>query len=380
MDKNLKLREVKDSDVKSIVKLHNKTYGMDRTVKHWNWEYKGNYPDNFVYGVIDDKGRIAGTQGMLPININILGKKHFSGKSESSLLDSDYRGGTLFTDIYEYTMSLCKDKKMYCVWGFTSAVKVWRHKLNFEVYENDMTDARIVLNRSATFFMNLKSEIKSFYTSWRTKRTTLRKAMGTVLGKMKGGRGGKGEESSPLPRIDKDIKVSKNYKLENAPRSVKDIELLFKRLRKKYPNLIHMNFDKKYIQWRIKNNPHINYKHYFVYEGDKLRAYCYFNPKHEKRVAYLSDLTFENLGAGKFLLDHLLQELKSQKFAYMNFFGNRSNPMMALVLSLLQSRGAKLTPNSQAFVLRNLLYPDEKVLHNIENWYLNGLWTEGHTM
>jgi len=380
MDKDLKMREVKDSDIKKIVKLHNKTYGMDRTVAHWKWEYKGNYPDNFVYGVIVDKGRIAGTQGMLPIDINILGKKHFSGKSESSLLDSDYRGGTLFTDIYEYTMSLCKDRKMSCVWGFTSAVKVWRHKLNFQVYENDMTDARIVLNRTATFFMNLKSEIRSFYTSWRTKRTTLRKAMGTVWGKLKGGGGGKGESGPPLPKIDQDIKVSKNYKLENAPRSVKDIELLYKRLRKKYPNLIHMNLDEKYIKWRIKNNPHINYKHYFVYEGDNLRAYCYFNPKREKRVAYLSDLTFEDLGAGKFLLDHLLKELKSQKYAYMNFLGNRSNPMMALVLSLLQSKGAKLTPNSQAFVLRNVLYSDEKVLYNMENWYLNGLWTEGHTM
>jgi hypothetical protein len=278
-------------------------------------------------------------------------------------------------------MSLCKDRKMVCVWGFTSAVKVWRHKLNFQVYETDMTDAKIVLNRTATFFMNLKSEIRSFYTSWRTKRTTLRKAMRTVWGKMKGGGGKrKGDEGPVLPKIEKDIKVTKNFTIEDALRSIKDIEHLYNRLRDRYPNLIHMNFDKRYIKWRIENNPHVNYSHYFVYEEDKLRAYCYFNPKDDKRITHLSDLTFEDIGAGKFLLDHLLKELKSRKFAYMNFLGNRSNPLMAMVLALLRSRGAKLTPNSQAFVLRNVLYPDEKVLYNMENWYLNGLWTEGSNM
>jgi len=130
---DLKMLEVKDSDVDNIIGFHNKTYSDKRLPEHWRWEYKGNYPELFVFVIIKDKGQVVGTQGMIPICINIFGKSYLSGKSESSLLDHRYRGGTLFQDLYEFGISKCKSNKMYCIWGFTSASGVWKKKLKFKL-------------------------------------------------------------------------------------------------------------------------------------------------------------------------------------------------------------------------------------------------------
>jgi len=99
-----------------------------------------------VFTVIKDNSKIVGTQGMIPIFLNINEKKHLSGKSENSLLDRNYRGKKLFEKLYEYAMSLCKDKNIFCVWGFTSAGKVWRDKLNFSIYKNIMYSTLLILN------------------------------------------------------------------------------------------------------------------------------------------------------------------------------------------------------------------------------------------
>ena len=105
MSSKIKIREIRSSDISDIneaISIHNVAYGDKRTPEQWIWEYKSNYPDLFVFTVIEDDGRIVGTQGMIPIYINIKGKRYLSGKSENSLLNPEYRGGTLFQELYEF--------------------------------------------------------------------------------------------------------------------------------------------------------------------------------------------------------------------------------------------------------------------------------------
>lgn len=154
----VQLKEIKEADISEMLLFHNLTCGHKRTPSQWVWEYKSNHPDSFVFTVIKDGDKIVGTQGMIPIYLNIRGKKRLSGKSENSLLNSKYRGGTLFKNLYDFAMSLCKSREMCCVWGFTSAVKIWREKLGFYVYEDIINGSTLVLNWRRQVSQILKSK------------------------------------------------------------------------------------------------------------------------------------------------------------------------------------------------------------------------------
>jgi len=358
---HIQIREIRDPDINKVVSLHNLNYRDKRIPKQWIWEYKGNYPDLFVFTIIDDNDGVVGTQGMIPIYLNIKGKTYLSGKSESSLLDPKYRGRNLFEELYDFAMSLCKAKKMCCVWGFTTATKVWRNKLRFYVYEDAMYTSILILDprrfisseilrsregmmrKIAKFLLVMRLYLYSFahVFTYRYLKRTLRK-----------------------------------FSIEQKLRSASDLGKLYKRLRAKYADLIHIEQDEKYINWRIFNNPNIEYTTYFLYEDNLLRAYCYVNIN--KKNAYLTDLTFEDYEAGDFLLKTILNLLRKRKISTALFMGNIKNPLMTAIFNLLKKHGFAKRRGSP-FVLKNISYKHEKCLHNIKNWYLNGLWTEGYT-
>ncbi len=387
MTNNLEMKEINSLDIRETVQFHNRIYNDNRTSEQWNWEYRGNYPNTFVFTIVKDKNtkRIVGTQGMIPIYLNIKGKRYFSGKSENSLLDSNFRGGTLFQDLYEFAVVKCKSKQMYCIWGFTSAAKVWREKLKFEVYKNNLKESKIILNFGATAFDTIQSNVKNVLKALKHRQTSIRKVVTSFFEKLRNMSGLLSGSKPDLGIEEKSVSVNsykkeslkEHYKIERNLHAGEDIKTLYSRLRKKYPNLVHIDQDKKYLQWRIFKNPIVNYDTYFIYEKDLLRGYCYINTS-SRRIGFISDLTFETSEAGAFLLGKLLNELRAKKIIYLYFFGNIKNQMMARVFQLLKQFGAKISDSDQYFVLRNLSYPDEEWLLDIKNWYLNGLWSEGY--
>lgn len=356
----IQMKEIEDNEINEVVSFHNLNYVDKRTPKKWIWEYKGNYPDLFVFTIIKDNGKVVGTQGMIPIYLNIRGEIHLSAKSESSLLDPKYRGGERFKELYDFAMTLCKARKMHCVWGFTSAVKVWRDKLGFSVYEDAMYTSVLVLKP------------RQFITTIRkSKQNTVRKmakSLAVILLYL---------YSSTREFTYKCLKrTSREISIERRLRSVSDVSELYKRLRAKYADLIHVEQDEKYIAWRISNNPNVEYTTFFAYENNLLKACCYVALANN-REAYLSDLTFEDYEVGSFLLTTILDLCRKRKIASVNFVGNIRNPLMATVFDLLKKNGF-LKRNFTPFVLKNISYKHEKCLNDIRNWYINGLWTEGY--
>jgi len=95
-------------------------------------------------------------------------------------------------------------------------------------------------------------------------------------------------------------------------------------------------------------------------------------------IGYITDFTCETTDAGRFLLQYLLNKLKSKKLAYLNYFGNIENPLLNRVFDIFREYRAYISDSDQYFVLRNISYPDEKLLFDIKNWYLNALWSEGY--
>lgn len=357
----MEIREAKDSDITGVISFHNARYRDRRTVEKWTWEYKGMYPDVFVFTIIRDNGNVVGTQGMIPIFINVKGERHLSGKSENSLLDSKYRGTTFFKDLYEFAVSRCKEKGMCCIWGFTSAARVWREKLHFYVNEDCMCECTLLLT-----LRPILSELLGSRDTIVRKLAFSLEAMYLYL-------------SSRIFRTRSMKKTAKNiFSIIKHPKSANDVGALYKRLRLRNPHLIHIDQDEKYLSWRVFKNPNIKYRTFFVYEGGLLRAYCYLVT--DDKRAYLTDFTSEIDAAGVFLIRNLLRMSKNERIARFSFLGNARNSLMASTFNLLKAFGfIKRSVFYMPFVLRNLSHKNEKPLYDIRNWYLNALWTEGYT-
>lgn len=367
MNNKLQVREIRSSDISDInevVSFHNAVYGDSRIAAQWTWEYWGNYPDLSIFAVIEDDGVIVGTNGRIPIYLNIKGKRYLSCKSENALLHPKYRGGTIFQDLYEFATSLSKTKKMHCIWGYTSAVTVWRNKLGFSVYDNCMYESILILNLQNALSEFLKSE-----------RTMIKKLALSLLATFCY------LYSLPFRFSFKILRRSPRtkYSIEHCLRSIDDLNALYERLRGKYPGLIHIDQDEQYIKWRILNNPNIKYETYFVYEDSLLRGYCYVGGRGNKTI-YITDFTFESTKAGAFMLRSLLDKWQREKIGYIRFLGNAKNPLMSTIFSLLKRFGfLKRRSYDYSFVLKNISYDDEGYLYNIKNWYAGGLWAEGYT-
>jgi len=329
-------------------------------VKDWIWEYNTLYPEHSVFTIIEDNDEIIGTQGMLPIYLISQGKRYLSGKSESSLLDPKYRGGSLFRDLYAFAVSLCQEKKMYCVWGFTSAVRVWRHKLKFAVYENVVHDATLVLNLKK---MNLLID----------KSQGILKRIGHILSNLRGFLYSiifRNRFNSLLK------KKQGTYVLQHHYHSITDLERLYKKIRERLPHLIHIAQDEDYLNWRIYNNPHVKYKTYFLYKGSSLKAYCYLGD-YKKEIISITDFAFEKLEDGIYLLKQVLNEIQKENFAYAYFMGNLKNPLILDIFRILRKFGFIKHSNASAFILKSTSGGDPTQIYSIENWYFTALWTEG---
>lgn len=363
MSTGLAIREVAASDVEKIISFHNAAHGDNRKPEHWMWEYKGNYPDSSVFTIIEDGEQIVATLGMIPIYIYVQGKRLLCGKCENALLHPEYRGRGLFQDLFEFALSLCKARGMQFAWAYAAAIATVKavRKIRFHTYDNMIYDSVSILdprcNLSGVWERNanaVKKVIKSltFLLFW---------LYSSIL------------RATCWPSGSRELVVRETLADQQ------DLDNLYKRLRNRYPDLIHIHLDEKYLRWRLYNHPVFEYRTYFVYEGDLLVAYAFVNT-HNRRMAYLTDFTFESVDAGKFLLQRVLDEMCAEDVGAATFWGNKRNPVIRRTFGLLRRFGfvQRKTPNH--FVIRNLSFGDEEGLLDMTHWHMNGLWTEGYRM
>jgi len=368
LNNKVKIREFRSSDINEILAFRKTHLGDNRTPEQWAWEFMSSYPDLSAVVLLEDEGSISGIAGRIPIYINIGGKRYLSSKGEGSLLHPKYRGGGWFQKLVEFATDLCKEKGSSCMWGYIPAglaVKVWRDKLGYTIYENTMYESVLILNLRSTLSGFLKSQRRTGKKIILSLLTLFNYAYSFMY------------RLYPMP-VRKYRYI--NFSIERKLKSTNDLDMLYARLRGKYPNLIHIDQDAKYLEWRIFNNPHIKYDTYFLYSDSLLRGYCYVGMRDNTR-AFLTDFTFETATAGAFLLQNILKNLRHRKVGYVYFLGNIRNSLMMTTFNLLRRFGfLKRRAYGYIFELKNLSYDDENQLYDIKNWYVGGLWTEGVTL
>jgi hypothetical protein len=352
----LKMVEATEAMADQLVAFHNSHYRDNRKREHWMWVYKGCYPDLAVFGAMTEGERIVGTQGLIPIFIRAAGERVLSGKPENSLVAPDHRGGNIYNDIYVYVKSEGPRKGMQCLWGYgplyTASIKA-----GYTVFKHALVSLGAVIKPSAALSDARKTKKRGMKKFKEIAGRVFLWAYGTGL---------RATIASP----------NGAYTIRSEMENHQDMDDLYSRLRERYPDLIHIDLDEQYLKWRIDNNPFSKYKSYFVYKGTKLAAYSFVNAQAKTR-AYLTDFTFDDENAAKFLLSTIIKDLRAQDVGLLIFLGNRENPLIKNTLDLLQRWGFMQFAETN-FHIQNFNFQNVELFSNVKNWYMNGIGTEGN--
>lgn len=353
----MEIRPIKKEEMLESLKLHQRLYKQKRTVKEWEWEHIKNSNEGSVFGVIVNDNKIVGIQTMIPILLkckecNIVK----SGKSESSLLDPQYRGKGLFEKLYEYTIEESIKRGIKIMWGFTSAAKVWT-KLKFQLSQCMKKYVKVVDLKTALIYIFSLREKRYIFMLYKlifvTTQYTFSRFVDIFL---------KDNKTT-------NIRILGNLKNEN------DILDFQKRFLEEHPDIIIIDFNKEYINWRLKKNPYLNYKIYYAYIGGVLTGYIFMSYKDSNRF-YIADIAFLDTNSGIELLNKVTDVARKEKAGFLIFIGNSLNEFINSVEKLLKKNLFFTQTLDVSFVLR-INSSLNKTKFAVRNWGLTGLWTEG---
>lgn len=320
------------------------------------WQYEnGNFSTGLYFAQKDDC--CISSQGMIPIYLCVKGKRTLTAKSESSFLLPDFRGKGIFEELYFYTIETSEQDGVEIIWGFTALSNVWRKKLKFDVYEGLIHESELQIR----FF-------KSLLSVWSSNQPVVRKmrlSLKTIIALSKGKKLTKTNKDYTADIID--IKDDTKLKL---------ILKLYEEWSAKYPNLIHIHVDEEYFNWRIANNPVVNYKVIGVFKNQKLVGIGIVNDTSNK--AYLLDFIVPEKEHLNQCLVKIIKHLKeSGSVTHLIYWASHKNDYTSTIHSIFQSQGAYCyINNNMNFVIKKT---NKCTMENIdlEDLYINGLWTEG---
>ena len=294
---------------------------------------------------------------MIPIFLNVQGKRILTAKSESSFLLSEFRGKGIFEDLYFHTIQISEQDGIQIIWGFTALSNVWRNKLKFDVYDGLIHESELQIR----FFNSVSATWKSNQSFFNKVKLSLKAFISLTKNKK-------------LPKANKeytanflDIKEDINLKL---------IIELYDDWVVNHPHITSIHIDKEYLNWRITNNPIVKYKIIGVFKNQKLVSFGIINDSTNK--AYLLDFIVPKKEDLNHSFIEILRCLKQcDSVSHLIFWASHKNDYSKAIHSLFQSNGAfHYANNNMNFVIKKT---EKCTIANIqlEDLYINGLWTEG---
>lgn len=339
---------------KGIIEFNDSVLNHDVDEKVWDWEF--NTIDGTVFTLAKDGEVIAGTQSMLPVDICISGQRIKSAKSETSYLSPDYRGKKIFEKLYAIAVDETVKNGSLVIWGFTPAVKAWKKNLGFYVYEKSMSE--VSLHKSPyKLFKTLKSSRNLLY------------GMGKFLI----------YNASFIKTYFRAISALKNScTLEVKPslKNKSDLNKLFREMLKANPDLIYIDMNEEYIDWRVKRNPAVKYNQAFFYRNEELAGYVIYSMNTGR--LNIADVCY---GTDKEVLKYILRHILNihPECTILTYWGNSKCFVSKDVFALLECIGGKTSQDADRNFVFQKYNPEISLeqLENLSNWHINGLWTEG---
>jgi len=338
------------------VLFHNSYYGTARSPKDWLWEYKTYKPDKSVFVFAKHAGKIIATQGMLPICVQCGQETIFCGKSESTLLLSEYRGTLLMQNLYEYAVGYCIEGGMRFIWGFTPAVKAF-NKFGFVSYKGVRT-----MVRRGNIWAGIRLKLRNKSPMWRRIAATGKLILKHYLSR-----------NNVATNV---FHGASNYELRRGITDETCLKALFSRLKLQNNSLIYIRYDQEYFKWRVRENPSIQYTEYQVYNGNELKAFAIVALV--RGILSISDLTSEDENAAALLLQTILHDFSKIAAEYHILINTQDILNQGVLKQLYKFKFS--AGGTWNLVVRDLTKGKNKEIFDVRNWHINGLWTEGYSM
>jgi hypothetical protein len=353
-------------DAPALVKFHNDYYGTQRTPEHWLWEYQVYAPDKAAFAIAERDGVVLATTAAIPIYMEVAGETALACKGENSLCATDYRGTGLLQALGRFGENEVRKRQYQFHTGISS----------FEFGRD----------RLITVFRGLEVWIRPANT-WLGLRTKLRAKLPFLQHIDSPGQAGtQGDISLPSLAIDfllnrhppavPQIEKRSGYEIKKGRTPDDELLKLRERLRSKNQNVIWIKYDNRFLDWRVRGNPFINYDEYQAYQHGRLSAYAFVTPS--KGEACISDVLSEDEHATSLLLSRIIEEY-SMRVSRFRFMGN---PLDLLSRDLFRQLPRFGFSRSMRWILSmgDLVGGASKEFYDIDNWHINGLWTEGFHM
>lgn len=355
---NMEIKDVlSEKDKTDTLAFLRTALSHEMTDEIWNWEFEQNR-ERTVLSIIKDmkSSEILGTQFMIPVILNIRNRTCWTGKSENTYIHHSLRGKGMFGKVYDHAINISVKKGLSYLWGFTSAIKVFRDKLKFQVFENIMCTSSIELMRPNRSHVKNGSLIRllvklMFFYSWE-----IRKKWNKNKAKKRSG-----------------------FELKDRIDNYSDLDAVFNDMKRKYGEFNHIEIDKEYIDWRVNQNPNLNYRTIAIYKDNTIEGYLVY--VENKNGFFISDFTICGKEQGEVLLSELISKAKEKEVRTISYFGNIDNKANEVIFGLFKNNGAEVKINEDMnFVIKKIGEDESESSTKTKNWYINGLWTEGFSI
>ncbi len=325
--------------------------------REFDWEFN-TFKDGVVFKLYKDGERIVASQAMLPAKLVVNSVAVNTSKSESSYLNKDYRGANHFENLYFSVIADTKKTGSQIIWGFTPAVKVWKTKLNFELVLDNISEAIITFSKYPSNSY-LKKYINNKFVQF--SKIVLFSVLRLV-------------ESTPKYNL-----IQNKYIVSHLFPDFLVLKEFQKKMAKKHKLQVYLDLNEQYVNWRIKNNPLLDYKSCFFYKNDSLLGYVLFSI-YEGRLS-VADLSFLDIELGEYIMSHTINQYRSE-INSIYYFGNDDSEYGQKIFDLFKKLKAKVNKSSWANTVIKDISEDLKYKSSFETtgWYINGLWTEGYNV
>jgi len=369
----MEVRLIKSGEENKCNDFYNRMHSMQRSMDQWRWDFVPAHfeSETLPFAVVEDEGKIVGTQALIPIRMIDEHGLFWTAKSEETILDQAFRGKKLFKRMYRLLFDYAEAEKLRYIWGFTQATKPFG-KLGFEI-----------LSSASQLFLPFSG-----------------KSVGVLTG-----------EQAPSGYAARAKEIAYMF-AGSAAASFSAIKLSYRRLRGRRSlmplqirtlseppadagELCHRFIkvfggktiyrDADYLQWRIFDNPHLKSVFRAVYDGDHLAGWVIVSISDE-RIAHLVDLIAVAGPQGPYRIDDLARLLlidaaltaRNMGALALRGWHVNSHPFDQIILRAAKSVGFYHVKRGHAMVVYATDAASGKDDSGMyANWFVTRIFTEG---
>jgi hypothetical protein len=368
----IKIKRLDDYERKIVHSFFNKIYKNKRDLLEWEWEFLNNPLGRSIFVTAVEADAIIGTQAIILANLTLKGQKVLSGKSEETLVDHQFRGMGIFKKMYELIFDEAHHAGVKILWGFTGAVKPFRN-VGFDI-KDPLRSFWLVLS-IGTSFKHIC--IKQDFLKRKRYSQIIKLFLGLVIIRLH-----YLIKNSMQKIILRNNRHLNKYKTRNLNQFDHDTDKCFLTFIKDYPDIITLWRTHDYMNWRTIRNPHGEHTIIGLYFENKLVGNMVFGMDLINKVLNIVDvivLKDHAVYGLTVLFDRIVNLAQREQCGFISFELIPSKNTFCIILKEeINKKGFYQMPYSYPTVLKIVSEEQDKdFLCDINNWYVNSLFTEG---